>query len=165
DLGRGRRPDPGGRLAPRHRPGAAVVAGRGGRRSPARAVAGLRGAALRRVPRVLRLRPAGALRRRVRGAAERQRGLRDAGHARRGAVRARRVRRAAQSAAPDRAVTGRRAILLGAAALAAGLAGLRLWLAFGGSVPAPPPFAELRAAHRPSDLLVLDRAGEVIQEV
>lgn len=48
---------------------------------------------------------------------------------------------------------------------AAAVGGLRFWPVLGVPVPPAPAFTALRAAFRPSDLLLLDRHGEVIQEV
>ena len=62
-------------------------------------------------------------------------------------------------------MTGPRALVFIGIALALGWAGFRLWLILGGVVPPAPAFADVRAAYRASDLLLLDRRGEVIQEV
>ena len=58
-----------------------------------------------------------------------------------------------------------RALVFIGIALALGWAGFRLWLILGGVVPPAPAFSDVRAGYRASDLLLLDRHGEVIQEV
>ena len=40
-----------------------------------------------------------------------------------------------------------------------------LWLAFGMPTPVIAPFRAVRAAHRPSDIRLLDRHGEVVHEL
>ena len=50
-------------------------------------------------------------------------------------------------------------------ALALGWGAFRLSLILGGVVPTPPSFSDVRAGYRASDLLLLDRHGELIQEV
>src|SRR5262245_59836698 len=52
-----------------------------------------------------------------------------------------------------------------AIAVAVAFVGWRVWFIAGGAVPPAPTFAEVRAAYRASDVLVLDRHGEVIQEI
>jgi penicillin-binding protein 1C len=58
-----------------------------------------------------------------------------------------------------------RALMFIGIALALGWGAFRLWLILGGVVPPAPAFSDVRAGYRASDLLLLDRRGEVIQEV
>jgi penicillin-binding protein 1C len=52
-----------------------------------------------------------------------------------------------------------------AALMLALVAAWRLWLLLGAHVPAAPAFADVRARHRTSDVLVLDRHGRTIHEI
>ncbi len=100
----------------------------------------------------------------VHAAAEPGRPLPAPDHPGRGALRARGVRRASQRRDRGAAVSRRQAVLAGGgiAALVAG--GVALWL-FVLAAPGPvPSFAQVRSRHRPSDLRLLDRHGEVIHE-
>jgi penicillin-binding protein 1C len=54
--------------------------------------------------------------------------------------------------------------LAGGAALAVGLMVTALWLGLDARVPQPPAFATVREQWKPSELFLLDRDGEVIQE-
>ena len=58
-----------------------------------------------------------------------------------------------------------RALVFIGIALALGWGAFRLWLILGGVVVLAPAFSDVRAGYRASDLLLLDRRGEVIQEV
>jgi len=58
-----------------------------------------------------------------------------------------------------------RAILIAAVAVAIASAAWRAAFLLGGSVPPAPAFADVRAAYHASDLVLLDRHGEAIQEV
>src|SRR4029453_16670381 len=70
-----------------------------------------------------------------------------------------------EPAAGGCAVMRPRALAFLGIALALGWGAFRLWLILGGVVPLAPAFSHIRAGYRASDLLLLDRRGEVIQEV
>ncbi|MBM4269515.1 MAG: hypothetical protein FJ144_23415, partial [Deltaproteobacteria bacterium] len=131
-----------------------------------RALARLRGARLRGVPRVLLRGPAGSVLARVRDPSEPGRRARAPADARRGALRARIVRRDAERTGARGAMTGRRAWLrFGGACAAVLAAGLLAAVRLGSSLLEVPTPREVRAAHRPSDARLLDRDGAVLHEV
>src|SRR5204863_8968189 len=115
-------------------------------------VAGVPGARLRRVPRLLPVRAQGDAPRRIHRAPEPGGTLRAAGDAGRGALRPRDVRRD-----PQRRPRGR-AVILGPT--------LAVVLMLLGAVAPllPPTFPDVRGAWRPSDAVLLDRHGEILHE-
>ena len=154
DLGRRQRSGARRRHHPRQRPRPRFAARDPRREARGQRLAGLRGARLRGVPQLLRIPAARPPCRRVHGASQQPRPLRPAADARRGDVFARDVRRDAERRHRGGAVNAApRALLALAVALAATAA------------QAMPTFAEVKAAHRPSDVTLVDRHGEPLQTV